>query len=375
MQTLHDRRSFLAKLSSASVAGVLAGLSLEKVGLGADYSFAQDGPLETTTIRLQKVAFCGATPYPDIADELLRAEGFTEIQHVAFSDTDTSNIPAALRSPLARGELGCIGISGLPSREASLTSPLARGELDLAMVYAPAIIVGIDSGAPVTVVAGVHGGCYAVLAHEGIRSIRDLKGKRVGLGVQKELFDSVAAYIGLDPAKDIEYVRSPSFDAMKELFIEHKIDALLAVPPILQELRARKIGHVILDSARDRPWSQLFCCVWAGNREFVRTRPVATKRALRAFLKAADFCVSDPAAVARRKVDEGISGGSSNKFDYAVQALREIAYKWREFDPEDSIRFYALRLREAGMINSVPAKILASGTDWRFLNDLKRELA
>jgi NitT/TauT family transport system substrate-binding protein len=52
----------------------------------------------------------------------------------------------------------------------------------------------------------------------------------------------------------------------------------------------------------------------------------------------------------------------------------EIAYKWREFDPEDSIRFYALRLREAGMINSVPAKILASGTDWRFLNDLKREL-
>jgi NitT/TauT family transport system substrate-binding protein len=374
MQTLHDRRSFLAKLSSASAAGVLAGLSLEKVGLGAGHSFAQDGPLETTTIRLQKFSFCGA--YPDIADELLRAEGFTEIQHVAFSDTDTSNIPSAtgVQPASARGELSCIGISGLPSREASLRSPLARGELDLAMVYAPAIIVGIDSGAPVTVVAGVHGGCFAVLAHEGIRSIRDLKGKRVSLGVQKELFDSVAAYIGLDPAKDIEYVRSPSFDAMKELFIEHKIDALLAVPPILQELRARKIGHVILDSARDRPWSQLFCCVWVGNREFVRTRPVATKRALRAFLKAADFCASDPAAVARRVVDEGISGGSPNKFDYAVQALREIRYDWREFDPEDSIRFYALRLREAGMINSVPAKILASGTDWRFLNDLKREL-
>ena len=47
---------------------------------------------------------------------------------------------------------------------------------------------------------------------------------------------------------------------------------------------------------------------------------------------------------------------------------------WREYDPEDTLRFYALRLHEAGMIKSSPNALLAEGTDWRFLNELKREL-
>jgi NitT/TauT family transport system substrate-binding protein len=55
--------------------------------------------------------------------------------------------------------------------------------------------------------------------------------------------------------------------------------------------------------------------------------------------------------------------------------MREIPYnKWREYDPADTLRFYALRLHEAGMIKSSPDKILANGADWRFLNELKQEL-
>ena len=99
--------------------------------------------------------------------------------------------------------------------------------------------------------------------------------------------------------------------------------------------------------------------------------PVATKRVLRAILKAADLCVTEPTRVAQRIVD----GGFTARYDYALQALREISYaKWREYDPEDAIRFYSLRLREAGIIKSNPNKIIADGTDWRFWNELKREL-
>jgi NitT/TauT family transport system substrate-binding protein len=58
-----------------------------------------------------------------------------------------------------------------------------------------------------------------------------------------------------------------------------------------------------------------------------------------------------------------------------LQTLNEVPYdKWREYDPEDTIRYYALRLHEAGMIKSLPNKIIAENTDWRFLNELKREL-
>ena len=62
-------------------------------------------------------------------------------------------------------------------------------------------------------------------------------------------------------------------------------------------------------------------------------------------------------------------------YDYARQTMNELPYaKWREYDPEDTVRFYALRLHEAGMIKSTPQKIIAQGIDWRFLNALKKEM-
>jgi NitT/TauT family transport system substrate-binding protein len=98
---------------------------------------------------------------------------------------------------------------------------------------------------------------------------------------------------------------------------------------------------------------------------------VATKRVMRAVLKATDLCATEPSRAARLLVE----GGFTARYDYAQQALSELPYdKWREFDSEDTIRFYALRLREAGFIKSSPQKIIADGTDWRFLNELKREL-
>jgi hypothetical protein len=57
-------------------------------------------------------------------------------------------------------------------------------------------------------------------------------------------------------------------------------------------------------------------------------------------------------------------------YEYSLQTMREIPYgKWRGYDPEDAVRFYALRLREEGMIKSSPNKILADGTDGRLWNE------
>jgi len=103
----------------------------------------------------------------------------------------------------------------------------------------------------------------------------------------------------------------------------------------------------------------------------VEKHPVATKRVVRAILKAADLCASEPARAARMLVD----GGFTPRYDYALQALQELPYdKWREYDHEDTMRFYALRLHDVGFIKSSPRKIIADGTDWRFLDELKREL-
>ena len=232
----------------------------------------------------------------------------------------------------------------------------------------------IDKGAAITILAGVHVGCFELFAAEGIRGVADLRGKSVGvaaLGSPQHMFLApIAAHVGIDPSKDVDWVVNPSVKPM-QLFIDGKIDAFLGLPPEPQELRARKIGHVIVNSAVDRPWSQYFCCMLAGNREFVSRYPIATKRVARAILKAADLCASDPARAARQLVD----GGFSQHYDYALQTLSELPYdKWREYEPEDTVRFYALRLRETGFIKSSPQKIIADGTNWSFLNELKREL-
>jgi len=109
----------------------------------------------------------------------------------------------------------------------------------------------------------------------------------------------------------------------------------------------------------------------AGSREYVQKHPVATKRVLRAILKAADLCASEPERAARRLVD----GGFTERYDYALQTLSGLPYdRWRDYDAEDTVRFYALRLYDAGLIKSDPNKIIADHTDWRFLNELKREL-
>jgi len=302
-----------------------------------------DPPPETTTIRLAKnPTICIAPQY--VVSDLLNAEGFT---NVAYVESD----------------------AGLGQ-----TKAVANGDLDFTLHFSGPLLVEIDRGLGITVVAGIHVGCFELFAKEGIRSVADLRGRTVGqqgVGSSPHVFISaMASLVGLDPAKDIEWVTSEKGKPI-DLFAAGKIDAFLGFPPEPQRLRAQNIGHVIVNSALDRPWSQYFCCMLAGNREFVRRNPAATKRVVRAMLRATYLCVNEPALVARRIVDRGFTP----RQDYAIQTLADVPYNnWRDYDPEDTIRFYALRLREAGMLKSSPAKIVADGVDWRFLNEVRGEL-
>ena len=330
MRMTQTRRRFLTTLSFAGAASLVRAPRIQ----------AAEGPLETTAVRLSKVpALCFAPQYA--ADELLRAEGFTDIRYVEMAHATL------------------------------MYEAIGRGEVDIGLNLAISHVRAIDAGQPITVIGGVHGGCYELFAGPGIRSLVDLKGKSVGvlaLGSSPHAFLSVmAANVGLDPVKDVRWVTSG--DPL-ELFTQGNIDAFLGFPPEPQELRTRHVGHVIVNTSIDRPWSQYFCCMLAGSQDYVRKYPVATKRVLRAVLKAADLCAVDPARAAKRIVD----GGFASRSDYALQTLRDVTYGWREYDAEDTIRFYALRLHETGFIKSTPQKIIAEGTDWRFLNELKREL-
>jgi NitT/TauT family transport system substrate-binding protein len=242
-------------------------------------------------------------------------------------------------------------------------------KMDFTMSFAVTQISALDADIPITIVAGLHAGCFELFAGAGVRGITDLKGKRVGLASSPPaLLILMATSVGLD-RKDIDWVTDPKLRPL-DLFADGKIDAFLGFPPEPQELRARHVGRVIVNTALDRPWSQYFCCMLVGNREFVRKNPVATKCVVRAILKATDLCDSEPERVAKVIVDRGFADRS----DPLLQILKDNPYKWHDYNAEDTVRFYALRLQEVGLIKSSPQKIIADGTDWRFLNELKHEL-
>jgi len=327
------RRTFLSRLGLAGAGGL--------VGL-RPRAAAAEAPPETTRLRLGRgPSLCQAPQL--VVEELLRGEGFTEFEYVQRDIASTSKL-------------------------------IAAGKTDVDAHFAGPLVIELDAGQPIVLLAGDHVGCFELFGTERVRTVRDLKGKTVAvteLGLTQHVFlASMVAHVGLDPTKDVNFVAHHAAQA-KQLFVEGKVDAYLGFPPDPQELREKKVGHVVVNSSVDRPWSQYFCCFVIANKDFVQKNPVATKRALRAILKATDMCAREPERAARTLVSKGFT----QRYDYAIQVVKGIPYdKWRVFNPDDTLRFYALRLREAGMIKATPQKILASGTDWRFLDALKKEL-
>ena len=327
-----SRRGFLA---AASAFGVTA--------LGAPRIAAAAPPLETTKIRIVYAeGMCQAPVY--IAKELLPAEGFTDIAYVEVTGGTGSGAVAA-------------------------------GRADFAMWDFPGTIPLLDEGHPIVVLAGVHSGCWDLYGNERVHSIRDLKGKTIAVHAIRAgdhvLLSSMLAYVGVDPNKEVTWLPATTFKDTLRFFEEGKADAFMAFEPQQQELREKKIGHLIVNTGIDRPWANYFCCMFYGNRGFVNKNPVATKHVLRAFLKGIDACAQDPERAARSIMDKGFQP----RYDFTLQALKAIPFNvWRSYDPEETLRFYTLRLREVGMLRSTPKEFIARHADWRFLNELKQEL-
>jgi NitT/TauT family transport system substrate-binding protein len=302
-----------------------------------------DAPLETTSIRLYSLspANCIAPQY--MAEPFLREEGFTDVQYV----------PLPLKDALTR---------------------LASGEVDFGIAYMALLAPFIDKGAPFVMLGGIHLGCWQVIGTGDIRSMRDFKGKTVSV-VSPTFTDGLflaltLANVGLDINKDVKVVNNPPSEYPR-LLTSGEVDAVVVLPPFSTDLRAKGIGRVIINSVVDPPWSNYYCCTAWANRDWLKNHPVAAKRALRAMMKGADVVDKDPEGTARFMVDRSYT----NNFDYTCDLLKEMPYDaWRDYDPVDSVNFYALRLKEAGLIDATPEQILERGTDFRYLDQIRKQL-
>ncbi len=305
MNMEQNRRQFLTSMSLATDVGL--------TGLFPSVSRAEPPP-EITTICLSAVPSACQAPFY-LAEELLHEECFAEVRYV----------PTTFVS---------VGM-------------LADGDLDFSAEAGVDYLPLVDADRRLTVLAGIQVGCMELRGNDSIRGIADLRGKRVGIGrfgsADHLLVSAMASYVGLDPS-EIDWAADPSV-SQAELFTAGKVDAFIGFPPNPKQPCARHLGHVVVNIAHDRPWSNYFCCMVTANADFVRNNPVATKRAVRAILKATDLCHEQPERAAQRMTDLGFSR------ECAMMALNDARFGlWQDYDPEDSVRFYALRLNEVGMI-------------------------
>jgi len=328
------RRRFLMRGAAITAASAL--------GLHHATTAAIEPPPETNRIRFAHAPFiCIAPLY--LAEEFFPAEGFLGWDY----------LPVSARAPI---------------------DAIASGKVDMALWNAPELLPHLDAGQPIVVLAGLHGGCYQLFGGERVRSIVDLKGKRaaihyVGSG-DHVMLSTMLAYVGTDP-RQVTWITGKDMRNAMDLFAEGGADAFVGYAQEPSELRRREVGRVLIDTAQDRPWSQYFCCMVVANRDFARRNPIATKRALRAIIKAADVCASDPARAARFLLAKQYE----TRYPIGLEVMSSVDYaRWRVTEAEDTLRFYALRLHEVGMIKTAPNQLIAQGTDWRFVNALKREL-
>ena len=347
-----SRREFLRAAGAVGAGAVLLGACGSDDRKGSPTSApgaGGDPPPETTTIRLPKVELISLNDASlSLAEQFLPAEGFLDVQYVEV--------------PSGSGE----------------TKQIAEGEVDIGLFIPSSPLVAADTGDQLVVLAGVHNSAFELFGNDRVQSLHDLRGKRIQV-VKRAATDSIyalwavlLAYVGIDLEHEVEFVELSVADFGTQ-WLTGKIDAFLGARPSSTALRNSNLfGHVFLDGAVDPPWSHYFGLTAAGNRDFVEKHPAATKRALRAILKAADLCAREPERAARYLVDRGLTPYT---YDQVLDAIKGVSYAaWREFDPEDTMRFYALRLRDAGLVKSTPDQLIARATDWRYLNEIKREL-
>jgi NitT/TauT family transport system substrate-binding protein len=306
-------------------------------------------PPETTTVRWASPPPCDPLW---LAKDYLLEEGFKDIQVVRVPVTNTDWLTA--------------------------------DQADFNTGYSNLIAANVDAGLPILALAGIHPGCFELLATPGISTIRDLRGKTIAVHAKNAsdlfygFFSILLAYVGIDARTDVNFIEiGPDADALRDAFLDGRSQAVIAgaaAGPMLRR-NPKNPGKVILDTTMDKPWSQYYCCNLVANRNWARKYPIATKRFTRAILRAADDVAKDKPRAAREYVARGFyATASPTDEDITNEVIRDLSYDWRELDPEETLRFFALRLADAKLIKSTPQQIIAQGSDFAFMREQRTAL-
>jgi NitT/TauT family transport system substrate-binding protein len=339
-----SRRTILSK-AGVLVAGIGA---MGLWGCGEDSApkvVATSTPLpppETASIRLAPGA-CDAPMM--IAERYLQEEGFTSVQFV------TTGGPPGLTGDRA----------------------------DLAVMFVPTLTSAVEGGAAIVGLGGLHTGCAEIWAPQSLSSLKDARGRTV-IVTAKTPDNLPYSYIalglknaGVDPS-EVNFIVQPDAN-LTQLFLEGKSDLLFlaTTADVAFKSNPQNKGHVVLDQAMEKPWSEQNCCMITSTTAWLRTNPAAAKRALRAIYRAADSLPKDRSDAAKVAVDKGLFGGAAN-VELVREAANMVPYDWRSYDVPESIRFHTKLMSAVNLSKLTPEETIAKSTELRYAKELASEI-
>lgn len=195
------------------------------------------------------------------------------------------------------------------------------GELDVGAASSEAAISGRAGGAPIYVVAGfARGGARLVARSDsGIKSVKDLKGKKVGVtrgGIHEILLIAQLAQAGLtwadQPGKDVQLVYL-AFADLNQALQGKNLDAMMQSEPQSSQALNKGFGVEVL-KPYDTPIGEPVRTLVMTEKFYKDKRPVAEKF-MRCFVESTKSFIDNP-ALAEKYVRETIFKNQITKDDF-----------------------------------------------------------
>jgi len=191
---------------------------------------------------------------------------------------------------------------------------IVKGEVDLAASAADAAIANRSGGGQIFVVAGfAKGGARLVAASDqSIRSVADLKGKKVGVargGAQELLLLAELSKAGLTwsdkPGKDVLVVYLPFAD-LNQALLQKQIDAMCQSEPQSSQAINKGFGKEVL-KPYDTPLGEPVR-VLVMTEKLYKERPQVAQRVLDCFVDATKKFIEDPKLAQKYVVEQMFKG-------------------------------------------------------------------
>jgi NitT/TauT family transport system substrate-binding protein len=321
---------------------------------GALFIFEDGGKAMRNLIELFILLFAGASL------------SFSEILIGVRTATDHSPFYVADKYRLYEKERLKVEIRVVPSNT-EIVEALKRRDFQMGVFPLPVAIAAISQGVPIKIVAmtGRGGDGILVLKDSEIRSVRDLKGKKIAT-IRASILDIMLRYAleqeGLVPERDVKFLYFMKLGDMIGPLKTRQVDACSHTEPFLTEAELSGWGRILV--YYNRYWKDHPCCVVVAHQDFITSQPQNLKKILKVHLESVNYVNKNPEDTAKI-ICEYMKGFDPTVVLESLSIQRmKVDYK---INAEEVLKMAQL-MKRYGMIEEVPS--VERSLELRFLKEL-----